>query len=94
MICTTIRGIYLDQIEAGTKLVEYRAYNEFWRKRIEGKRHGAIMFLSGRRCKAYLIVKIEVIETPEDLRDVIEEEKTFTIHLGGGISLAQARKTL
>ncbi len=83
MIATTIKGIYLDHIERGIKTVEYRACSEFWKKRIEGKHHGAILFISGRRCKAFKIAQIEIIETPSALRELIPTEKCFAIHLGG-----------
>lgn len=32
-----LKGEYFDQIKAGTKTVEYRLFNPYWRKRIEGK---------------------------------------------------------
>jgi len=29
-----LKGEYFDQIKAGTKQVEYRLYNEYWKKRL------------------------------------------------------------
>ncbi|KAF0145094.1 MAG: hypothetical protein FD156_1205 [Nitrospirae bacterium] len=83
MIATTIKKQYLDDIEARKKPVDYRACNEFWKKKIEGKRHGAILFLCGQRCRAFKIKKITVVPTPEELRHVISTPTSYAIHLGG-----------
>ena len=85
MIATTIKKIYLDQIEAGLKVVEYRACSDFWKKRINGKHHGTIMFISGHRIRAFEVVKIEIIDTPVALHELITTDKCFAIHLGGGL---------
>ncbi len=94
MICTTIRKVYLDEIAAGRKKIEYRADKEFWHKKIEGKRHGAIIFLCGRRTAAFTIARIERIQTPVEIINVIGTPLCYAIHLGGGISLAEAREVV
>ena len=38
---------YFNQIQDGTKRVEYRLYNAFWRKRIEGKTFDTVTLMSG-----------------------------------------------
>lgn len=38
---------YFDQIKSGEKLEEYRLYNDFWRKRIEGKQFESILITKG-----------------------------------------------
>ena len=84
MIATTIKGDKLDQIEAGTKKVEYRACNAFWRRKLHNKLHGAIIFLCGPRIRTYKIVKIELIFTPASVSDIIPTVQAYAIHLGGG----------
>ena len=38
---------WFDQIKAGTKLFEYRIYNDFWRSRLVGKTFDNIVFTLG-----------------------------------------------
>jgi hypothetical protein len=83
MIATTIKKQYLDEIEAGVKRIDFRADNEFWMKKIVGKHHGAILFLSGRRCKAFEIVKIKLAPTPAEAKTVVDTAWCYHIHLGG-----------
>ncbi len=85
MIATTIRSAHLDAIEAGEKTVEFRAYSEFWRKRIEGRTHRAIIFICGRRIKGYEVRRITVEETPAEHRDLLGTDRCFAIELGGGL---------
>ncbi len=88
MIATTIKACHLDDIEAGVKTVEYRARNEFWQKRIEGKRHGAIIFICGRRLKGFEVRRITVVETPAGHRELIGTDECYAIELGGGFKWA------
>ncbi|MFQ5800884.1 MAG: hypothetical protein ACE5HH_04100 [Candidatus Hydrothermarchaeales archaeon] len=83
MIATVIKKQYLEEIEAGIKTIEYRACSQFWTRRINGKRHGAILFLCGRKCKGYRIKKIETERTPEDLKSIINTDSSFAIYLAG-----------
>ncbi len=94
MIATTIKRIHLDQIKAGDKHIDYRAYNAFWQRKIEGKLHRAILFLCGRTVEVYAIEKIEVVPTPEDLREIIPDPQSYAIHLGGAHSLAEASENV
>ncbi|MBI3584221.1 MAG: ASCH domain-containing protein [Nitrospinae bacterium] len=85
MIATTIKREYLEQIKAGTKTIEYRANSAFWQKRVNGKFHSIIMFLCGRKCNAFRVIKIETIETPDAVKAIIQTPQCFAIHLGGGL---------
>lgn len=82
MISTTIKAKHLDDIEAGIKQFEYRAYNEFWRKLIEGKDHSHIVFISGRRVRKYEINRILIIPSPEAHRALLGTAECFSIKLG------------
>lgn len=42
-----VKGIYFDQIKAGTKTEEYRLCTPFWRKRLEGKVFSHIVLTKG-----------------------------------------------
>lgn len=42
-----MKGIYFDQIKAGTKTVEYRKTTPYWRKRIVGQKYGGILLSRG-----------------------------------------------
>ncbi len=86
MICTTIKAVHLNAIEAGLKPFEYRAYNEYWRKRIEGKLHGAIIFISGPRIKGFKVKTISVVKTPAKHRELLGTDKCFAIELGGALN--------
>lgn len=83
MLATIIKRESLAEIEGKQTCVHYRAYNEFWKQRMRQKRHKTIIFLSGRKAKAFLIEKIEVIRTPVNLRDRFNTEKCFAIHING-----------
>ena len=83
MIATTIKGDKLDEIEAGTKTVEYRACNTFWRRKLHNKLHGAIIFLCGPKIRLYKVIKIELIFTPVSVAAIITTVQAYAIHLGG-----------
>lgn len=42
-----MKGIYFDQIKAGTKPEEYRLCSPYWRKRIEGKTFDRLVLTRG-----------------------------------------------
>ena len=42
-----IKSEYFNQIKSGEKLEEYRLYNDFWKKRIEGKPFESILITKG-----------------------------------------------
>lgn len=42
-----VKGIYFDQIKAGTKLEEYRLLTDYWRKRIAGRVYERIVLTRG-----------------------------------------------
>lgn len=42
-----LKGRYFDEIKAGTKSEEYREYNDYWRKRLEGKTFDQIIVKKG-----------------------------------------------
>lgn len=42
-----VKGIYFDQIKAGTKPFEFRLRNEYWRKRLEGRDYFHVIFTRG-----------------------------------------------
>jgi hypothetical protein len=44
-----MKGVYFDQIAAGTKPEEYRLRTPYWRKRIEGKTFDRIVLTKGYR---------------------------------------------
>lgn len=94
MIATVIDRTKLQEIEAGTRTVHYLSDSDFWHKRLYGRHHGVIKFLSGHSCKAFEIVRIEYM-TPYEVRvncdsadAVIPTEKCFAVYLGGGGALS------
>lgn len=42
-----LKGVYFDQIKAGTKPFEYREVTPFWRKRLVGRSYDGIVFTRG-----------------------------------------------
>jgi ASC-1-like (ASCH) protein len=42
-----LKGIYFDQIKAGTKPFEYRVVNDYWNKRIRGRAYDQIVLTKG-----------------------------------------------
>ena len=42
-----VNGEYFDQIAAGTKPEEFRLYNEYWTKRLEGKEFSKVVIKRG-----------------------------------------------
>ncbi|MDQ7981927.1 ASCH domain-containing protein [Paraburkholderia sp. SARCC-3016] len=42
-----LKGIYFDQIAAGTKRVEYRVFNDYWCRRLIGRIYDRIVLTKG-----------------------------------------------
>lgn len=42
-----VKGIYFDQIKAGTKLEEYRLVTDYWRARLFGKEYDVVVLTRG-----------------------------------------------
>lgn len=42
-----LKGIYFDQIKAGTKPEEYRLVTDYWRKRLENRHYDKIVLTRG-----------------------------------------------
>jgi hypothetical protein len=42
-----LRGVYFDQIKAGTKAFEYRLVTPFWQKRLDGREYEGITLTRG-----------------------------------------------
>lgn len=42
-----VKGIYFEQIKAGTKTEEFRLVNEFWRRRLDGKTFDRVIVTLG-----------------------------------------------
>lgn len=42
-----VKGIYFDQIKAGTKAYEYRLMTPYWRKRLEGRSYRHVVLTRG-----------------------------------------------
>lgn len=42
-----LKGIYFNAIKDGSKPEEYREYNDYWRKRLEGRSYDTIMLTLG-----------------------------------------------
>ncbi|CAM4081038.1 ASCH domain-containing protein [Bordetella tumbae] len=42
-----LKGEYFDQIKAGTKTEEYRLFNPYWCRRLEGRSYGHIVLTKG-----------------------------------------------
>lgn len=76
MISTTIKRKWMDKILSGEKTVEYKPVNDYWKPRIDGKRHTMINFLCGHE-----MLRIESIVTPLDIGEFAETE-CYAIHLG------------
>ena len=42
-----LKGEYFDQIKSGEKTQEFRVYNDYWRKRLEGRNYELISIKRG-----------------------------------------------
>jgi hypothetical protein len=42
-----LKGIYFDQIKAGVKQFEYRLANDYWKKRLLGKKYDKVVLTRG-----------------------------------------------
>lgn len=42
-----LKGVYFDQIKAGSKPFEYRLRTPYWRKRLEGRTYDAVTVTKG-----------------------------------------------
>lgn len=42
-----VKGIYFEQIKAGTKTEEFRLANDYWRRRLEGKSFARVVVTLG-----------------------------------------------
>jgi len=42
-----VKGIYFDQIKAGTKNKEFRLFNDYWKKRLEGRTYRNVILTRG-----------------------------------------------
>ncbi|HYD34377.1 MAG TPA: ASCH domain-containing protein [Methylophilaceae bacterium] len=42
-----VMGIYFDQIKAGTKNQEFRLFNDYWKKRLEGRTYRNVILTRG-----------------------------------------------
>ena len=42
-----VKGIYFDQMKAGTKVFEYRLRTAYWRKRLEGRTYDRVCVTRG-----------------------------------------------
>lgn len=42
-----LKGIYFDQIKAGTKTEEFRLFNDYWKKRLIGRDYNQIILTKG-----------------------------------------------
>jgi hypothetical protein len=42
-----LKGIYFDQIKSGVKRWEYRFWNPYWRKRLEGRTYDTVTLTKG-----------------------------------------------
>lgn len=47
MLHLHLKGEYFDQINNGTKLEEYRLYNEYWKRRLLGRTYEGIVIKRG-----------------------------------------------
>lgn len=68
-----LKGVYFDQIKAGTKLEEYRLVTPFWRKRLEGRSYSRIVLTRGypkavdaerRLVKPWVACRVKIITHP------------------------------
>lgn len=46
-ITIPLKGVYFDQIKAGTKLEEYRLANDYWVKRLFGRNYDRLILTRG-----------------------------------------------
>ena len=74
-ISLRIRKIYFDQIVAGTKIVELRKHNEFWRKRLlEGEKPKVAVLICGKRIHRRKIIHITEGQPEKILRRQLSEQ--------------------
>ena len=87
-VSTTIKGVYMRAILNGTKRTEYKAFNDFWRKRLLDDAGSPrtdfdeIVFLCGREDYHYKIKEIEIIDTPDFALELLGTKVCFAIRLG------------
>lgn len=84
-----LKGMYFDQIKSGEKLFEYRLVNDYWKKRLVGKRYDRVIFLRGYPkagdedktiVRPYAGYEIQTLTHPHFGK---EEVTVFAIHTGG-----------
>lgn len=84
-----LKGVYFDQIKSGEKPFEYRLVNEYWKKRLVGKRYDKVIFLRGYPKAGdadktivlpYAGYEIQTLTHPHFGK---EEVTVFAIHTGG-----------
>lgn len=87
-ISTTIKKIYLDQIEAGDKKFEFKGDTEHWRKRLnryvnKELKNVGISFLCGRICKKYRVKGVNLLSNKNGMDiDGAIYYSYYAIHLG------------
>jgi ASC-1-like (ASCH) protein len=54
-----LKSEYYDQIESGTKRIEYRLFNEYWSKRLCNSNYNKVIFQKGYS-KKYPQLKFEI----------------------------------
>lgn len=55
-----LKGIYFDQIKAGSKTEEYRLVTPFWSKRLDGRAYDRIVFTRGYPPKSDVSRRLEL----------------------------------
>lgn len=59
-VCFRIRREYFDMIVAGTKVVEFRQFSDFWRKRLLGDFPKEAVFVCGKQVHRRIIKSVTV----------------------------------
>lgn len=84
-----LKAIYFEQIKSGEKTEEYRVYNDFWRKRIEGKVFDTITLTLGYPKSGDKKRELKFTWNGYEVRNMLyhpetgKEEKVFAISLKG-----------
>ena len=85
-----VRLRYFEEIVAGTKRVEYRAFTDYWIKRLLDPDLDVAVFVCGRRVHRRAILHVNVIPRPFDFSDQgkqdVSTKTCFAIFLGEEIT--------
>lgn len=79
-----IKRIYFDRILSGDKKIEFRDYKDFYHRLFKKNPTHLILHYQGKRKLLVEVSSVEVIPTPDRLKEskIKFSEKVYAIHLG------------